>query len=462
MAITSLRFYKGSFPRGSDYTSGAIYFDNSTHQIRIGKGGTDSYDAFGGTIKDVTFADSKLTISFLDSQREDVVVDFSDTGSILASLSTRVGKVEEQVATLKFNIGSPATEGKEATGLFKKVEDAYNLADSKLGVIRVGSAIVNTGTDTEPNLNVKLSEELGNTLSIKRDGLYVNVPKATDYSVTIEESVPEGLIAKRYTLSQCGATIGTIDLPKDMVVSAGTVRKPTTEEVEEYGVSRDKDYIVLTLANVAVKPLIFIPTTDLVQVYTSGSSVSDPVVISIDENHRVTASITSGAIGVTYLSDDVKGVLEKAHTHANKTVLDSITEDKVTAWNAAAAAIPGFATSDKAGIVKIGSGSGLKVTTTDGSLSVDPDVYKVKDLSAGTGIKVTLKESGKHEIAVEIDNNTIKTTSEGKLYVDSAAIADIPIATEDRAGIVRGKGDIKVDVNGDMTLGWALFTNNQD
>ena len=65
MAITSLRFYKGSFPVGSSYTNGAIYFDNSTHQIRVGKGGTDSYDAFGGAIKDVTFANSKLTISFL-------------------------------------------------------------------------------------------------------------------------------------------------------------------------------------------------------------------------------------------------------------------------------------------------------------------------------------------------------------------------------------------------------------
>lgn len=459
MAITSLRFYKGSFPVGSDYTNGAIYFDNSTHQIRIGKGGTDSYDAFGGAIRDVTFANSKLTISFLDS-REDVVVDFSEVTGLLASLSTRVGRIDEQVTTLKVTIGSPAVEDQPATGLFKKVEEAYNLASTKLGAIKVGSAIVDTGTTTEPNLNVKLSEELGNTLEIKEDGLYVNVPSVTDYSVAIAASSPDGL-AKRYTFTQCGTTIGTIDLPKDMVVSSGTVRKPNTEEAEKYGVSEDEDYIVLTLANVEERPLIFIPVADLVQTYTSGSGVGDPVVITIDENHRVTASITAGAIGVTYLSDDVKGALDKAHTHANKSVLDSIDQDRVDKWNAAAATIPGPATSEKAGIVKIGSGSGLKVTA-DGSLSVDSDVYKVKDLSEGTGIKVTLKESGKHEIAVKIDNNTIKTTPEGALYVDSAAVADIPIATEDRVGTVRGRGDIKVDVNGDMTLGWTLFENIQD
>ena len=459
MAITSLRFYKGSFPVGSNYTNGAIYFDNSSHQIRVGRGGADSYDVFGGTIRDVTFANSKLTMSFLDG-RQSVVVDLvTGVEELITALDTRIGKVEDDIKTLKFNIGSPATEDQEATGLFKKVEDAYNLADSKLGVIKVGSAITNSGTAKEPNLNVKLSEALGNTLEIKEDGLYVSVPDETDYSVTIEESAPEGL-AKRYTFKQCDATIGTIDLPKDMVVSSGTVRNPTIEEAEEYGVSRDEDYIVLTLANVEERPLIFIPVVDLVQTYTSGSKPGDPVVISIDENHKVTASITTGAIGVTYLSDDVKGALDKAHTHTNKSVLDSIDQDRVDAWDAAVGAIPGPATSEKAGIVKIGSASGLKVTA-DGSLSVDSDTYKVKELSEGTGIRVTLKE-GKHEIAVKIDNSTIKTATDGALYVDSAAIADIPIATEDRVGVVRGAGDIKIDANGDMTLGWTLFTNNQN
>ena len=505
MAITSLRFYKGSFPVGSSYTNGAIYFDNSTHQIRVGKGGTDSYDAFGGAIKDVTFANSKLTISFLDS-RADVIVDFSTTEGLVTALNTRVGSVENQIKDLKVTVGSPTIEGQAATGLFKKVEDvqttanaatiaaavaqtaadnaasvaqgAYDLANTKLGAITVGSAIINSGTATAPNLNVKLSEAIGNTLEIKVDGLYVNAPSGTDYSVTITESAPEG-VAKRYTIAQCGSTIGTIDLPKDMVVSAGTVRKPTTEEAEGYSVSEDEDYIVLTLANVEEKPLIFIPVAGLIQTYTSGSQAGDPVVISINDEHKVTASITAGAIGITYLDNDVKGALEKAHTHTNKSVLDSIGEDRVAAWDAAAkkdivfnteynastnkaatmadvaAATPGVATSESAGIVKIGSGSGLNVTA-DGSLSVDSDVYKVKDLSEGTGIRVTLKE-GKHEIAVKIDNDSIKATPEGELYVDPAAIADIPIATEEKVGVVRGAGDIKVDANGDMTLGWALY-----
>ena len=506
MAITSLRFYKGSFPVGSSYTNGAIYFDNSTHQIRVGKGGTDSYDTFGGAIKDVTFANSKLTISFLDG-RADVIVDFSTTEGLVTALNTRVGNVEQQIKDLKVTVGSPAIDDQPATGLFKKVEDAqttanaatiaaataqttaenaasaaqgaYDLANTKLGAITVGSAIINSGTATAPNLNVKLSEAIGNTLEIKADGLYVNAPSGTDYSVTITESAPEG-VAKRYTIAQCGSTIGTIDLPKDMVVSAGTVRKPTAEEAEGYSVSEDEDYIVLTLANVEEKPLIFIPVAGLIQTYTSGSLAGDPVVISINDEHKVTASITAGAIGITYLDNDVRGALEKAHTHTNKSVLDSIEEARVAAWDAAAAkkdivfnteynastnkaatmadvaaATPGVATSENAGIVKIGSGSGLNVTA-DGSLSVDSDVYKVKDLSEGTGIRVTLKE-GKHEIAVKIDNDSIKATPEGELYVDTAAIADIPIATEEKVGVVRGAGDIKIDANGDMTLGWALY-----
>ena len=48
------------------------------------------------------------------------------------------------------------------------------------------------------------------------------IPAQTDYSVTCNTTTPEGY-AKRYTLSQCGNQIASIDIPSDMVVSSGKV-----------------------------------------------------------------------------------------------------------------------------------------------------------------------------------------------------------------------------------------------
>lgn len=506
MAITSLRFFKGAFAEGTNYVDGGIYFDKTSRQIRVGKGGADSFDAFGGAVKDVTFVEGELTISFLDG-RTDVVVDLATVEGIITALADRVGNVEDQVTDLKVVVGSPAIEGQPATGLFKKVEEAqttadtaaatatvaqttadsaltkatsaYELADSKVTSITVGATLSNTGTAKEPVLGVKISDKTGNKLSVEDDGLYVTAADQTDYTVSVTSSTVVGL-AKKYILSQCGETIGEIDIPKDMVVSSGTVRKPTAEEAEEYGVDVDENYIVLTLANVEEHPLIFIPTTDLIQIYTSGSQVGDPVTITVSSDHKISATLGNGVITLAHLNSDLQDAIGKAHSHTNKDVLDGITAVKIASWDAAAAkedikfeteydkdtnkaatmadvnaAKPGYATTATAGIVKVGSG--LVVSTTDGTIGVDSDTYKVKDLAEGTGIGITITEAGKHEVSVKIDNDTIKTDLEGKLYVDASVIADVPIATADKTGVVRGGGDIKVDASGDMWMSWDLY-----
>ena len=176
--------------------------------------------------------------------------------------------------------------------------------------------------------------------------------------VTIEKST-DGLT---YTIKQGSATVGTIDIPKDMVVTAGEV--VTNPEGQAEGT-----YIKLTLANVT-DPL-YINVGTLVDIYKPKAGATQ-VQIAIDSATReISATIVAGSIGTTELATDavttakiadanvtfgklsteVQGSLNKAdsalqpeniadlisdkHNHANKTVLDGISADAVNAWNSA-------------------------------------------------------------------------------------------------------------------------------
>ncbi len=144
---------------------------------------------------------------------------------------------------------------------------------------------------------VKISRKAGNNLQLSdvsgEEGLYVSVPAATDYTVTVTESTPEGYL-KAYTLTQNGSTIGTINIPKDLVVTSGQV------VVDPQGQPAGT-YIELTIANQA-NP-IYINVADLVDAYTAAQSAAQ-VQLAISNTNEISATIVAGSIGTTELADD--------------------------------------------------------------------------------------------------------------------------------------------------------------
>lgn len=81
---------------------------------------------------------------------------------------------------------------------------------------------------------------------------------------------------------------------------------------------------------------------------------------------------TSGLVAdVAGNADAIAALEEKSHEHTNKTVLDGITEDKVTAWDAA-----------------IQAGNGVEVTTTDGK-------------SVVSNVSTDLLKTGANELVLE-------------------------------------------------------------
>ena len=115
-----------------------------------------------------------------------------------------------------------------------------------------------------------------------------------DAVVVTTDVTTEGY-AKSYTFTQNGATIATVDIPKDMVVSSGKV--VVNPEGQDEGT-----YLELTLSN-ATSDKVYINVGKLVDIYTAKANATQ-VQIAIDSATReVSATIVAGGVGSTELAD---------------------------------------------------------------------------------------------------------------------------------------------------------------
>lgn len=196
------------------------------------------------------------------------------------------------------------------------------LAQQKVAEVTAADSSISVGgTTTNPSVGVKISLTAANGLSLEDDGLYVNVPSSVDYTVAVTESTPEGY-AKAYTITQAATGLNTtINIPKDMVVSSGTVE--TKEESGEWGEAGT--YLVLTLAN-ATSDKVYVNVGSLIEYVTSGSAADDQIQIVVSQDHKVTASLKDGSVTKTQLDSSVQTSLNKADAAAPQSSLDILSE----------------------------------------------------------------------------------------------------------------------------------------
>lgn len=188
-------------------------------------------------------------------------------------------------------------------------------------------------------IGVKISSKANNNLTLEtasgEEGLYVNVPAGTDYTVTLETTTGGSgdAYSKRYTIKQGPtggqSTIGNIDIPKDMVVEEGTVVDITynstdgklydgltdvTELIKgQGGTATAADagkYIRLTIAN-ATSDKLYISAKDLVDVYTAQQNATQ-IQLAIDSSNVISATVVAGSIGTTELDSTVNASLSAA------------------------------------------------------------------------------------------------------------------------------------------------------
>lgn len=264
--------------------------------------------------------------------------------------------------------------------------DAAGTAATKVKELAEGQVAANKAAiGTLEQLNTTAKSDLVNAINEVRNSVSAGGVAAT---VTLTESTPtDGSVLKSYTIKQGENTVGTINIPKDMVVQSGEV--VTNPAGQAAGT-----YIKLVLAN-ATNDEIYVNVGTLVDIYKAAAGASQ-VQLAIDAATReISASIVAGSIGTTELgalavttakiadgnvtkaklSAEVQATLDKAdaaaqdaqdkadaaleeakeyadglndamntrmeavegakHTHSNKGVLDGITSTKVSAWDAA-------------------------------------------------------------------------------------------------------------------------------
>lgn len=194
------------------------------------------------------------------------------------------GECGVEYDTHKFKFGDGATAWKEL---------AYAGADETQinAVIAAADATIAIGgTATAPTVKVQLSPDEDNAAKATANGLKVTLPTIThpEYSIAQLKTPNDGMSAS-YSLTKDGVNVGTIiNIPKDMVVKSGNV--VTNPEGQSAGT-----YIELVLAN-ATEDKLYVKVDDLIEYVTSGSKIGDMIVVSIDTNHKVTASITDGTV----------------------------------------------------------------------------------------------------------------------------------------------------------------------
>ena len=167
---------------------------------------------------------------------------------------------------------------------------------------------------------VQQANSLGTNLNAL-DTAIANVA-AVDWSLTLEtKPTPDPAYAAQYELKQRGQTIGTINIPKDTVVGAGSIvdiafsDESGTPQLLEDGVvvtaaikgdvvptAEDAGkYIKLTITNKA-NAAIYVRVADLVTVYTAQQNAAQ-VQLAISANNEISATIVAGSVGTNELAN---------------------------------------------------------------------------------------------------------------------------------------------------------------
>ena len=176
------------------------------------------------------------------------------------------------------------------------------------------------------SLNTTAKDNLVNAINEVRAAVSAG---GTAAAVTMStETTTDGML-KSYSIFQGETKVGTIDIPKDMVVESGEV--VTNPEGQPEGT-----YIKLVLANVEAP--LYINVATLVDIYKAKANATQ-VQITVDSNSReISAAIVAGSIGTTELADNAVTTAKIADGNVTKAKLSTAVQASLDKADAAATA----------------------------------------------------------------------------------------------------------------------------
>lgn len=294
----------------------AVWYDKTELETYAASGAT----AYVGQI--LTLVNGGSCEAYMISNEAGTLIKLAAT-TASGDLASDVATLQGQVADLISKVGKAAEGEVAATGLYALIDEVKALAEGKVASVgATDKSVVVGGNATAPTIQVQISKDSDNALSLATDGLKVVVPDVTHPEYSIVEDKTSTEYSAVYHLTKDGANVGAaINIPKDMVVKSGTVEtNPTGKPAGTY--------LVLTLANVT-EDKIYINVGDLIEYVTAGDSPDGMVIVSVSDDHKVTATLGDASITEAKLAKAVTNKLAKA-VSAVQSVTESTTNGNIS------------------------------------------------------------------------------------------------------------------------------------
>lgn len=339
------------------------------------------------------------------------------SASDLSAAISRISTNETDIAEIEGKLNTLLGEEGEGSSIQSMIDTA--IAEVKTQIGTLGS------------LNTTAKDNLVNAINEVRAAVSAG---GTEAQITIDTSTTTEGAAKSYTIKQGENKIGTIDIPKDMVVSSGAVE--TDPEDQDPGT-----YIVLTLAN-ATSDKIYVNVGTLVDIYTAKQSAAQ-VQLSIDSRTReISATIVAESITTAELAANAVTTVKIADGNVTRAKLETAVQTSLDKANSAlqSADITSGATN---GTIKI-KGTEIAVKGLASAAYTESNAYD----AAGAA---TQAETNAKSYADSLASNYATAAQGAKA---DTALQKADIATGATNGTIKVK-DAEVAVKG---LGTAAYT----
>ena len=288
----TLKFYKVSEPVGDTTPAYEIELPETDISGLLAKltGATENNVVTvgaDGTVKDSGIKSADLALKSEVAAVSDVAnanktaideIKNADTGILKTAKDYADEKVKTladgQVATNKADIEKLNGADTEDGSVAKAVKDSADAINAKIGTLA--------------DLDTTAKTDLVNAINEVRAAVEVG---GTGSQVTIDTSTTTEGYLKTYTIKQGTTEVGKIDIPKDLVVTAGEI------VVDPDGQTAGT-YVKLTIANQTTP--VYINVADLVDAYTAQTSATQ-IQLAISDTNEISATIVAGSIGATEL-----------------------------------------------------------------------------------------------------------------------------------------------------------------
>lgn len=223
--------------------------------------------------------------------------------------------VQQLITNIRGEIGTSEQAAKDYADGLADNYDAAGTAATKVQELADGQVKTNKESiGTMDNLETTAKADLVTAINEVRNAVSAG---GTAAAITMTEQTSDlgDGVAKAYVLKQGENTVGTINIPKDMVVQSGEV--VVNPEGQTAGT-----YIKLTLAN-ATNDIIYVNVGTLVDIYKAKDSAAQ-VQLAIDSASReVSASIVAGSVTATELASDAVVTVKIADGNVTKAKLSA-------------------------------------------------------------------------------------------------------------------------------------------